>query len=375
MNRLRKLVGILLVISGLTGLLGCNRESQKDAIGSLPDLPEASSGFTYQAAYTDIAAELLFADGESLLAEKNGQREIYENGKNTEVVGDDIIAFTLWQGNRYYLHEQNNSVFWETPSGTKISLAEDTRGYDPNHIRAQLVFSEKEQYLRYGYQLYVLNEDTAALVGSDIRWVGIGIVNDTVYAVGHAADKKQTEGSGYTALYQIDNGQATPIATLTHGASIVCGGEEGLYILVNDMIYQYQNGQLMSLTQLLPLGIVSNEITGMTAAADGLHLLTEDGFYTLSKCEDTEMVSSEETTADTILRVGYCNDEVGNIQAALAAFAAENPQITLEAETYASHDELLIKIISGDVPDVLWFNGELATLQMLAGIPPEKTTP
>lgn len=367
MNRLRTLVGILLVILGLTGLLGCNRGPQKDAIGSLPDLPEVSSGFTYQAAYTDIAAELLFADGESLLAEKNGQREIYENGKNTEVVGDDIIAFTLWQGSRYYLHEQNNSVFWETPSGTKISLAEDTRGYDPNHIRAQLVFSEKEQYLRYGYQLYVLNEDTAALVGSDIRWVGIGIVNDTVYAVGHAADKKQTEGSGYTALYQIDNGQATPIATLTHGASIVCGGEEGLYILVNDMIYQYQNGQLMSLTQLLPLGIVSNEITGMTAAADGLHLLTEDGFYTLSKCEDTEMVSSEETTADTILRVGYCNDEVGNIQAALAAFAAENPQITLEAETYASHDELLIKIISGDVPDVLWFNGELATLQMLAG--------
>lgn len=44
MNRLRKLVGILLVISGLTGLLGCNRESQKDAIGSLPDLPEVSSG-------------------------------------------------------------------------------------------------------------------------------------------------------------------------------------------------------------------------------------------------------------------------------------------------------------------------------------------
>lgn len=159
MNRLRTLVGILLVILGLTGLLGCNRESQKDAIGSLPDLPEVSSGFTYQAAYTDIAAELLFADGESLLAEKNGQREIYENGKNTEVVGDDIIAFTLWQGNRYYLHEQNNSVFWETPSGTKISLAEDMRGYDPNHIRAQLVFSEKEQYLRYGYQLYVLNED------------------------------------------------------------------------------------------------------------------------------------------------------------------------------------------------------------------------
>lgn len=77
--------------------------------------------------------------------------------------------------------------------------------YDPNHIRAQLVFSQKEQYLRYGYQLYVLNEDTAALVGSDIRWVGIGIVNDTVYAIGHAADKKQTEGSGYTALYQIDN--------------------------------------------------------------------------------------------------------------------------------------------------------------------------
>lgn len=81
MNRLRKLVGILLVISGLTGLLGCNRESQKDAIGYLPDLPEVSSGFTYQAAYTDIAAELLFADGESLLAEKNGQREINENGK------------------------------------------------------------------------------------------------------------------------------------------------------------------------------------------------------------------------------------------------------------------------------------------------------
>ena len=78
MNRLRTLVGILFVILGLTGLLGCNRGPQKDAIGSLPDLPEVSSGFTYQAAYTDIAAELLFADGESLLAEKNGQREIYD---------------------------------------------------------------------------------------------------------------------------------------------------------------------------------------------------------------------------------------------------------------------------------------------------------
>lgn len=72
MNRLRKLVGILLVISGLTGLLGCNRESQKDAIGSLPDLPEASAGLTYQAAYTDIAAELLFADGESFLQRRTG---------------------------------------------------------------------------------------------------------------------------------------------------------------------------------------------------------------------------------------------------------------------------------------------------------------
>ena len=68
MNRLRTLVGILFVILGLTGLLGCNRGPQKDAIGSLPDLPEASAGLTYQAAYTDIAAELLFADGESLLA-------------------------------------------------------------------------------------------------------------------------------------------------------------------------------------------------------------------------------------------------------------------------------------------------------------------
>lgn len=43
MNRLRKLVGILFVILGLTGLLGCNRGPQKDAIGSLPDLPEASA--------------------------------------------------------------------------------------------------------------------------------------------------------------------------------------------------------------------------------------------------------------------------------------------------------------------------------------------
>lgn len=111
MNRLRTLVGILFVILGLTGLLGCNRGPQKDAIGSLPDLPEVSSGFTYQAAYTDIAAELLFADGESLLVEKNGQREIYENGESTEAAGDDIIAFALWQGKRYYLHEQNNSVF------------------------------------------------------------------------------------------------------------------------------------------------------------------------------------------------------------------------------------------------------------------------
>ena len=87
MNRLRTLVGILFVILGLTGLLGCNRESQKDAIGSLPDLPEVSSGFTYQAAYTDIAAELLFADGESLLAEKNGQREIYEIVKEANLRG------------------------------------------------------------------------------------------------------------------------------------------------------------------------------------------------------------------------------------------------------------------------------------------------
>jgi len=61
--------------------------------------------------------------------------------------------------------------------------------------------------VRPAYVMYFLSaEDTAALVGSDIRWVGIGIVNDTVYAIGHAADKKQTEGSGYTALYQIDNG-------------------------------------------------------------------------------------------------------------------------------------------------------------------------
>lgn len=191
MNRLRKLVGILLVISGLTGLLGCNRESQKDAIGSLPDLPEVSSGFTIKLPIQTLLLNYYLQTAKAFLQEKNGQREIYENGKNTEVVGDDIIAFTRWQGNRYYLHEQNNSVFWETPSGTKISLAEDTRGYDPNHIRAQLVFSEKEQYLRYGYQLYVLNEDTAALVGSDIRWVGIGIVNDTIYAVGHAADKSR----------------------------------------------------------------------------------------------------------------------------------------------------------------------------------------
>ena len=87
MNRLRKLVGILFVILGLTGLLGCNRGPQKDAIGSLPDLPEVSSGFTYQAAYTDIAAELLFADGESLLAEKNGQREIYEIVKEANLRG------------------------------------------------------------------------------------------------------------------------------------------------------------------------------------------------------------------------------------------------------------------------------------------------
>lgn len=75
MNRLRTLVGILLVILGLTGLLGCNRGPQKDAIGSLPDLPEASSGFTYQAAYTDIAAKLLFASvykGIHIKTTKNG---------------------------------------------------------------------------------------------------------------------------------------------------------------------------------------------------------------------------------------------------------------------------------------------------------------
>ena len=364
MNRLRKCTFLLFVIVGLTGLLGCNKVATKTMAAALP---ETMSDHTYQAVYTSLDADLIFADGETLLAEKNGQKAIYENGELTENSEDDVIAMIRWQGNFYYLREQNNTAFLETPSGMQITLEKDPRGYDPNHIRAQFIFSEKAQYLRYGYQLYLLNGETATLVEPDIRWVGGGMIDDAVYAIGYVADKTQAEGGGYTALYQIVQEQVTLVSTLTDGASAVCGGEKCLYILTNDKIYQFKNNQLVCLTQLLPLGLASNEIIGMTATEDELHLLTESGYYVLSECEDSEVESQEDSTENAVLRVGYYNDETGAIQEIIAAFAAENPKITFTTETYASYDELLIKMISGDVPDVLWFNGELATIQMLAG--------
>ena len=258
-------------------------------------------------------------------------------------------------------------AFLQTPSAARIALPSDPRGYDPNRIRVQFLFGERTQYLRYGYQLYLLNGETITAVAPDIRWVGGGSIGEALYAVGYETEQKQTEGSGTAALYQIDQTQATRLWTLPHGASIVCGGEDCLYLLADDTLCEYRDDQLLRLTQLLPLGIVSNEITGMTAAADGLRLLTQTGYYVLTEREASDTALPDAAPQNAALRVGYCNDETGTIQAVLAAFAAENPEITVTAETYASHDELLIKLISGDVPDVLWFHGELATLQSLAG--------
>ena len=111
--------------------------------------------------------------------------------------------------------------------------------------------------------------------------------------------------------------------------------------IIRHKIYQLKNNQLVCLTQLLPLGLASNEIIGMTVAEDDLHLLTESGYYVLSECEDSEVESQEGSTENAVLRVGYYNDETGAIQEILAAFAAENPKITFMTETYASYDELL----------------------------------
>ena len=108
MNRLRKCTFLLFVIVGLTGLLGCNKVATKTTAASLP---ETMSDHTYQAVYTSLDADLIFADGETLLAEKNGQKAIYENGELTENSEDDVIAMIRWQGNFYYLREQNNTAF------------------------------------------------------------------------------------------------------------------------------------------------------------------------------------------------------------------------------------------------------------------------
>lgn len=364
MNRLRKYTFLFFIIMGLTGLLGCNKVATKMTAATLT---ETMSDHTYQAVYTSLDAKLIFADGETLFTEKNGQKAIYENGELTENSEDDVIAMIRWQGNFYYLREQNDTAFLETPTGMQITLEKDPRGYDPNHIRAQFIFSEKAQYLRYGYQLYLLNGEMATQVAPDIRWVGGGMIADAVYAIGYVADKTQAEGGGYTALYQIDQEQVTLVSTLTDGAAVVCGGKECLYILANDKVYQFKKNQLVCLTQLLPLGLASNKIIGMTTAEDNLYLLTESGYYVLFECEDSEAEPQEGSTEKAVLRVGYYNDETGSIQEILAEFATENPKITFMTETYASYDELLIKMISGDVPDVLWFNGELATFQMLAG--------
>lgn len=119
MNRLRKCTFLLFVIVGLTGLLGCNKVATKTTAASLP---ETMSDHTYQAVYTSLDADLIFADGETLLAEKNGQKAIYENGELTENSEDDVIAMIRWQGNFYYLREQNNTAFLEIPSGMQITL-------------------------------------------------------------------------------------------------------------------------------------------------------------------------------------------------------------------------------------------------------------
>ena len=137
------------------------------------------------------------------------------------------------------------------------------RGYDPNRIRVQFLFGERTQYLRYGYQLYLLNGETITAVAPDIRWVGGGSIGEALYAVGYETEQKQTEGSGTAALYQIDQTQATRLWTLPHGASIVCDGENCLYLLADDTLCEYRDDQLLRLTQLLPLGIISNEITGI----------------------------------------------------------------------------------------------------------------
>ena len=89
MNRLRKCTFLLFVIVGLTGLLGCNKVATKTMAAALP---ETMSDHTYQAVYTSLDADLIFADGETLLAEKNGQKAIYENGELTENSEDDVIA-------------------------------------------------------------------------------------------------------------------------------------------------------------------------------------------------------------------------------------------------------------------------------------------
>lgn len=364
MNRRTIFPGIILFIAGLLCLPGCGKDATRPSVRALN---ETASDFPYQASFTELSSALLFADGDLLLTEENGERKICEDSEPAETAEDDVIACSRQQGGRYVLHEQDGSAFLQTPSAARIALPSDPRGYDPNRIRAQFLFGERTQYLRYGYQLYLLNGETITAVAPDIRWVGGGSIGEALYAVGYETEQKQTEGSGMAALYQLDQTQATRLWTLPHGASIVCGGEDCLYLLADDTLCEYRDDQLLRLTQLLPLGIVSNEITGMTVAADGLRLLTQTGYHVLTEREASDTALPDAPPQNAALRVGYCNDETGTIQAVLAEFAAENPEITVTAETYASHDELLIKLISGDVPDVLWFHGELATLQSLAG--------
>lgn len=77
--------------------------------------------------------------------------------------------------------------------------------------------------------------------------------------------------------------------------------------------------------------------------------------------------ASADKTASSVLHVGIYRDETQSIQAILADFAEQNPDISLQTETYNSKDELLVKVIAGDVPDIFWFGEEYSTLQSLAG--------
>ena len=147
MNKLHKFICVFFIVAGLLCLPGCGKDAAKPSVRALT---ETASDFPYQASFTELSSTLLFADGELLLTEENGERKICENGEPAENVEDDVIACSRQQGGRYVLHEQDGSAFLEMPSTACIALTDDPRGYDPNRIRAQFLLGERTQYLRYG---------------------------------------------------------------------------------------------------------------------------------------------------------------------------------------------------------------------------------